>query len=111
MKIAIYKNIQHDFETICKEDFECLPNYTRITEFVDVEFPRLPLNAEQEIAAIERCRSETVQRHEAELQRLDKRKAKLQGELPECTCLCPTDKTPGPHHSLKCAARTNGVAA
>ncbi len=42
MKLAIFKSIEHGFNTIDDEDFESINRYVRISEFVDVEFPLLP---------------------------------------------------------------------
>ncbi len=42
MKLAIFKSIEHGYQTIDDEDFESINGYIRISEFVDVEFPLLP---------------------------------------------------------------------
>ncbi len=42
MKLAIFKSIEHVYQTIDDEDFESINGYIRISEFVDVEFPLLP---------------------------------------------------------------------
>jgi hypothetical protein len=41
MKIAIFKNIEYEFESVSGESSEGREGYVRITEYIDVEFERL----------------------------------------------------------------------
>lgn len=60
------------------------PGYQRLSEVVDIEFP--PLGGDdvaRQIAAIEAARKVIEKKYDADLARLDDRKAALQASLPE----------------------------
>lgn len=41
MKIAIFKSVEHGFESVCEESVGILDSYIRVTEYVDADFVRL----------------------------------------------------------------------
>ena len=41
MKIALFKNVQHDFETAGEEGLDGCAGYARLSEYVEVDFPML----------------------------------------------------------------------
>lgn len=85
MKVALYKDVRFGFETVShSESLENSKDYIRISEFVDVEFPPIGGDAVAvELASIERARVELERKHDADLAKLDGRKAVLQASLPE----------------------------
>ena len=56
MKIALFKNMEYGFELIGEETLEGCGNYVRLTEYVDVDFVRLPYGEAEksEIAIIDK---------------------------------------------------------
>jgi hypothetical protein len=76
MKVAIFKNLVHDFDTVVREDSGIAEHgdYIRLTEWTDVEFEYLPVNPIEhktnELAAKERSLLEKLEEVQAERARL-----------------------------------------
>lgn len=80
MKVALYKDVQAGWETVSGADLEDCKNYVRISEFVDVEFPRLKdeETVRKQLAALDEVRAEVSRKFAAALREIDARKASLQ---------------------------------
>lgn len=84
MKIALFKDNVCGFDCVAKATFDGAAGYTRVSEFVEVEFIPLREDVIKQLAAIEAARLKVEKKYDAELARLDERKAQLQAGLPEC---------------------------
>lgn len=87
MKIAIYKDVQYNFESICKDSMEGAKGYVRISEFVDVEFPPLSdaETIQKQLHALDSVRAEVSRKFADALKEIDDAKAKLQALTYEVT--------------------------
>jgi len=75
MKIAIFRNIQYDFESTLGETMEGDDDYIRLTEYVDIEFVRLDNSdvAAREIAILNGVKKNIQAQAELKLGEIDRR--------------------------------------
>ena len=79
MKIALFKNVELDFETVCGGEMEDCENYVRTSEYINVEFPPLA-NDEiiaQQIEILEQAKQNVQAQAERKLTELDHQIGKL----------------------------------
>ncbi len=67
MKIAIFRNTIHGFESVLGNEFEEVNGYIRLSEFIDVEFVMLD--------------NENVSKKEVNILREEKKKIQVETEL------------------------------
>jgi len=80
MKIAQYKSVEHGYLSICDaETFDRVPEYIRVSEHVEVEFPALPPEdlVAQEVEALDKVRANVVEEFCDKLAIIDRRKSEL----------------------------------
>ncbi len=81
MKIALYKNVVYDNESVYTANgfFEDHDDYVRISEIVEVDFKMLPYGvaAEKEIALIDKQINEEMADHSVKISQLESRKSEL----------------------------------
>ena len=79
MKLALFKHMEYGFESAGEETLEGCGDYVRLTEYVDVDFHRLPYgDAEKaEIAIIDKQIKSEQAESEVKIGRLNQRKAEL----------------------------------
>ena len=74
MKIALYRNIEHKFDTVMEaQSGDRMDSYARISEYMDVEFTMLDEPDTHEIIAIKRMIVETEKKTEEKLHHLKER--------------------------------------
>jgi|GEM_PF-5965127 len=75
MKLALFKNIEYDFEIVSTDVSEGHQEYVRVSEYVDVDFPRLdgPDVVLQQIERLREQKKRIQAGTEAELNRIDQR--------------------------------------
>lgn len=80
MKIAVYKDVQYNFESICKDSFEGVKGYVRVSDFVEVEFPKLSDDEtiQKQLHALDEVRAEVSRKFAEALKEIDDAKAQLQ---------------------------------
>lgn len=81
MKVALYKEVTGGWETVSIGDnLEGSTTYVRISEFVDVEFPRLKdeETVRKQLDALDTVRAEVSRKFAAALREIDARKSSLQ---------------------------------
>lgn len=81
MKVALYKDVHGGWETVSiGNGLDACENYVRLSEFVDVEFPRLKdeETVRKQLAALDSVRAEVARKFAAALKEIDARKASLQ---------------------------------
>ena len=75
MKVALFKYVKYGFESVWTEGMEPDPDYVRISEYVDVEFPPLE-NSEivnNEIASLKESKKQIQAETEAKIGVIDRR--------------------------------------
>lgn len=80
MKIAIFKRTgECSFESVSTDELEGCENYVRITEYVDVEFPKLKGReiVEKQLAAIDRTEKELRNKFQSALNNIERERAEL----------------------------------
>lgn len=79
MKIATFKNLESDFDTIGEEVFESINGYVRTSEYVDVEFPPLPHEdvVTKQVNALEEAKKNIQAKAELQLTEIDRRIGEL----------------------------------
>lgn len=80
MKVALYKDVQYGFETVSGPSLDNSQEYVRVSEFVNVEFPKLSdeETVRKQLAALDEMRGEVSRKFAAALKEIDQRKASLQ---------------------------------
>jgi len=74
MKIALYRNIEHKFDTVMEaQSGDRMDSYARISEYIDAEFTMLDGLDTHEIIAIKRMIVETEKKTEEKLHHLKER--------------------------------------
>ncbi len=81
MKIALYKNVLYDNESVYAANgfFEESEDYVRISEIIDIDFKMLPYGEaeEKEIALIDKQINEELADHSVKISQLESRKSEL----------------------------------
>lgn len=80
MKIAIFKNLEHGFETVHNDGLELSATYVRVTDYVDIDFPRLSdsvVVVEAQIAALNKAETELRSKFQHRLGEIDSARANL----------------------------------
>jgi hypothetical protein len=81
VKVALYKNVEGGWETASIDhNLEGSTSYVRISEFVDVDFPRLrdEETVRKQLDALDTVRAEVTRKFASALKEIDARKASLQ---------------------------------
>lgn len=77
MKIALYKNVKHDYETVHGDGLEGCVDYVRLSEWVEVEFPRLRAD-ETVLEALDKNEQELREQFQRSLERINRQRQDLQ---------------------------------
>ncbi len=81
MKIALYKNIRYDFESVneANDFFEESEDHVRISEIIEVDFKMLPyyVAAEKKNSLIDKQINEELADHNVRIIKLESRKSEL----------------------------------
>ena len=79
MKVAIFKNIQYNSESVLTEEFESIDGYVRVTEYADVEFIRLKDKSvtTKEVATLEGVKKKILAETEVKIGSIDRRIGEL----------------------------------
>jgi hypothetical protein len=78
-KIAVFKELKYNYESVCDEQFDTFKDYVRLTEFVEVEFP--PLQSEEivqkQLDALDMAESELRNRFQEALGGIERQREEL----------------------------------
>ncbi len=81
MKIALYKNIRYDNQSVYAANgfFDDDDGYIRLSEIIDIDFKMLPycVAAEKEIALIDKQINKELADHSVKISQLESRKSEL----------------------------------
>jgi len=79
MEIAIFKNIELDFETIEKKSFEDVPRYVRMSEYIDIDFVMLKPDtvAAKEVSILKDAKKKIQAETELKLNNIDRKIGEL----------------------------------
>lgn len=74
-KVAIFKNVEYGYESVCEDSFETMNDYVRTTEYVEIEFTRLGSDelVKKEIATLESAKKKIQAETEVKLGEIDRR--------------------------------------
>ncbi len=79
MKVAKFKSLEYGYESVSDEGLDHLPNYVRLSEYVDVEFPPLGRDEviQKQVSALDAVRERIVEEFTGKLAEIDRRKQEL----------------------------------
>lgn len=79
LTLAMFKNLKHNFLSASEKDLEGAPDWLRMTEFIECEFPDLPPSevTQKQLKAIGDRQATEVHRHALAMADLDEERSKL----------------------------------
>lgn len=79
MKVALFKHVEYGFEGVFLGSFEDSDEYVRVTEYVDIEFTRLPDSetVKKSLAIIDKAADAVREELGRKLDGLDRRRQEL----------------------------------